>query len=216
MKIFILGNGPITNPDLIAPGMDDLIVRFNMPSKTSITIAQGKTDYLFTANSKAVFLENIEKGLLTSQAVQSKPTVVMPYHPTIIRAHLPKRRHKFLKIFRKRGIDDGTKECIEAFGQPQLPLLLLSSEHYYQCCASLGIDNSLPSPKVPSTGYIATSYFLNNPLFRNYQIFLAGFSWQGWHGHAWNAERQQIEKLAQQGRVIVGDAPSPIIKAASI
>lgn len=216
MKIFILGNGPIDNSDLIAPERGDLIVRFNMPSKSSMTIAQGKTDYLFAANSKAVFLENIEKGLLTSQAVLSKPTVVMPYHPTVIRAHLPKRRHKFLKIFRRRGIDDGTMECIEAFGKPRLPLLLLSSEHYYQCCASLNIDSNLPSPKVPSTGFIAISYFLKSPLFRDYQIFLAGFSWQGWHGHAWDAERRQIEHYVQQGRVVIGDVSNPTIKASEI
>lgn len=101
MRIFIIGNGPIANPQEITPAAGDLIVRFNMPSSQSMAIAQGRTDYLFTANSKAVFLENLEKGLLTSPAVLSKPTVVMPYHPTIIRSHLPKRRHKFLKILRK-------------------------------------------------------------------------------------------------------------------
>lgn len=213
MRIFIIGNGPIANPQEITPAAGDLIVRFNMPSSQSMAIAQGRTDYLFTANSKAVFLENLEKGLLTSPAVLSKPTVVMPYHPTIIRAHLPKRRHKFLKILRKRGIDDGTMDCIEAFGKPRLPLLLLSAEHYYHCCSTLGIDNDQPSPQVPSTGYIAIRYFLNNPLFRKYQMTLTGFTWQGWHGHVWDAERQQIEEMVRQGRVTIVDSEKIKISA---
>lgn len=208
MKIFIIGNGPIINPNM-APGTDDIVVRFNMPSKQSMTIADGRTDYLFAANSKAVFLENLEKGLLESKAVRSRPIVVMPYHPTIIRSYLPKRRHKFLKIFRKRGIDDGTLQCIEAFGKSKLTLLLLSSALYENCCAALNIDNRLPSPQVPSTGYIAINYFINNPHFRSHKIVLDGFSWQGWHGHAWGAERQQIENLVQQGKILIESLPSP-------
>lgn len=32
MRIFIIGNGPIANPQEITPAAGDLIVRFNMPS----------------------------------------------------------------------------------------------------------------------------------------------------------------------------------------
>jgi hypothetical protein len=200
-KILIIGNGPVTAQESLTLGEHDVVVRFNNPSKNSIGLYAGRTDYLFAANSKAVLLENFERGLLESVAISYGPTVVLPYHPKIIREYLPRRRHKFLKVFRKRCIDDGTLEAIKGFGEKGLSIALLSIGFYDHCCSVLGISEGEKRDKVPSTGFLAINHFMRHPLYKDYQIYICGFGWTGWHGHHWQGEREFAEKLVAEGKV---------------
>lgn len=42
---------------------------------------------------------------------------------------------------------------------------------------------------VPSTGFLAIEHILNEPRFAEYEKLLMGFSFRGWRGHPWEAEK---------------------------
>lgn len=45
------------------------------------------------------------------------------------------------------------------------------------------------SSSILTTGFIAMYYFLNNEKYINYDIYLCGFTFQGWSGHDWEQEK---------------------------
>jgi hypothetical protein len=59
-----------------------------------------------------------------------------------------------------------------------------------------------PAPYVvPSTGLVAIAEFLAHFRQDGDQVFLAGFSHEGWEWHPWEAERRWVAHLAKQGKI---------------
>ena len=53
----------------------------------------------------------------------------------------------------------------------------------------------------PSTGMFAIAHVLSAPEFREHEVHLLGFRFQGWSGHHWAAERRLIAEYVREGRV---------------
>ena len=53
----------------------------------------------------------------------------------------------------------------------------------------------------PSSGLVAISMILNDNRFKNWDIHLLGFGWEGWHGHDWEKEKAYCLQLIEQGRI---------------
>jgi len=54
---------------------------------------------------------------------------------------------------------------------------------------------------MPSTGYLALMHALTATAWTGYEIRLAGFSFTGWQGHPWAAERAAVAALVKQKRL---------------
>lgn len=54
---------------------------------------------------------------------------------------------------------------------------------------------------IPSTGVAVVKYFLENKEFMMFEKYLVGFSWEGWSGHNWEAEKEYAFKCQSEGKL---------------
>ena len=93
---------------------------------------------------------------------------------------------------------DNTK-YIKLFNAEGVKVQVLSENLYYQAQAVLNILDG----HILSTGFIALFYFLHHPNYQSHDIYLNGFSFEGWVGHNWDVEKQYIHQLVQDGKVFL-------------
>lgn len=55
----------------------------------------------------------------------------------------------------------------------------------------------------PSSGLCALFMCLNDSRFRDHHIYLTGFSWTGWEGHNWEAEKAYCLHLEEHGKLSI-------------
>jgi len=51
----------------------------------------------------------------------------------------------------------------------------------------------------PSTGLSIIHMLLSDSLYTSFDKYLIGFTWQGWHGHNWKAEKDYLHSLQDSG-----------------
>ncbi|OOZ39066.1 hypothetical protein BOW53_13100 [Solemya pervernicosa gill symbiont] len=61
------------------------------------------------------------------------------------------------------------------------------------------LNNATPSRVVPSTGLLGIEQLLHDDRFANYEKFIIGFDFEGWHGHAFDIEKQICNGHIQKG-----------------
>ena len=52
---------------------------------------------------------------------------------------------------------------------------------------------------IPSTGLLVLVYYLNNELFKEFEVSIIGFTWEGWKGHNWDKEKSIMEQFEKNG-----------------
>jgi len=203
---FIIGNGslPYDLSDLINKA--DYVLRFNEPplfaggEEWKQNWSGRKTDCLMLCNSgKPMQLKLKSEEFLLSPYFQAAGELVLAYHPAVIRRVF---NHPLItsRLFygRKR---DWTREAIENFGSRGKKITILPPQFYFQSCAELDIVDDDLKKKFPSTGYLGIQQALQQCPQNEWQITLAGFSWQGWKRHAWNQEEEWVRAQIATGRL---------------
>lgn len=79
--------------------------------------------------------------------------------------------------------------------------------HYIQGKYYLELINLLNSGNEiryePSSGLCIIFQILNTPNFFSYEKYLIGFTWEGWHGHNWEFEKEYCLTLAKKGELFI-------------
>lgn len=195
-RIFIIGNAPDQESISDIFSKQDIVVRFNHPTDECLERYGSRTDILFTINTWKFILKRIEADLIYQSWLQDCKQIILAYHPNI----LLKYHHQpslFSRVFTHKKID-GSMNALSYFGL-KFPVTFLSEQFYLDCCSLLEIPESEFKNAIPSTGFLAINYFLKN--FPDYEIYIHGFSWEGWHGHEWSKEKLYFQKLLTKNKI---------------
>ena len=181
---------------------EDVIVRFNVPKSKTLVKTGGRTDYVFMANTVNLLQGRIRKRYHQSNILKGNVLLVFPYSDQLIQQinpyFQPKPLLPFLAAPQKQKNWDNTK-YIKLFNAEGVKVQVLSENFYYQAQAVLNILDG----HILSTGFIALFYFLHHPNYQSHDIYLNGFSFEGWVGHNWDVEKQYIHQLVQDGKVFL-------------
>ena len=178
----------------------DIIVRFNLPQIETIYLTGNRTDYLFVANTddlagkkfkrKSRFFNFYKKYLNDSK-------VILPYSDPLIQKIKPFYTKKYYLFLKKTYQNWNNKKFFLFFKQNNIPFDILDDSYYCRACKKIESN----SQQIISTGLLAYFYFSSNIQFKDYHIILNGFSFQGWNGHNWSAEKYYI--LNQQNKGLI-------------
>ena len=79
------------------------------------------------------------------------------------------------------------------------PLRFPGDDFHHELAARLRAPDRPLLP--PSAGMVTIEMALSDPRFEKHDIYIAGFLFQGWHGHPMVAERKRIRELVASGRL---------------
>ncbi|WP_309083171.1 glycosyltransferase family 29 protein [Chelativorans sp.] len=199
-KAFIVGNGPILFDMSSHVDACDHVVRFNEP-KTSFGMSGTKTNWLFVCNTGKPMERRLKnRDYPTSPIVQAAELVFLVNHPLSVEKYGLKP--KLLSRIKGRRAE-WTWPALMMYGKAGRTVAILSPSFYEESCRDLGLEpeETLEKRVFPSTGYLGIRYTLEKLPPEEWDVEIAGFSWQGWQRHTWDYERAWIErKLA--GRAI--------------
>lgn len=179
MRYLLVGNGECKNAaDLAADA--DVIIQIN--SCRHNAVLPKRTRYVFLINSGGQMSSVIEKMPLSELG---SATVILARNPTVYSI-----KQRLLKL---KQIPDF--ETFEICGRPTLPMPVkmigfLEGLRLEYKMRVLG----MPFRLHPSSGMVAY-YWLCNRLKEGDELSLAGFSFEGWHGHPWAIERRIIKPI---------------------
>ena len=170
---------------------DDLIVRFNIPKTSTLEPTGLRTDILFLANTVDILDKKLKKNgkfLKFSKKYNQQFQIIFPYSDNLIKIINPtyvKKRFFICEILNNFNNFYYIK-LLNSYG---FEVEILDEESYFS------LQEKISSNQIISTGLIAVNYFLNNPKYFNYDLYLHGFSFEGWSGHNWSKEKEFVESL---------------------
>ncbi|WP_313958393.1 hypothetical protein [Chelativorans salis] len=190
-RAFIVGNGSLPFDMSERVDASDHVVRFNEPKK-SIGMSGTKTKWLFVANSGKPMQRRLnDPNYPTSPIVRAADMVFFLYHPTIIRNYFI--QPNFLSRLKgRRG--DWTQDALAMFGEAGKTVAILPPTYYEEGCAELGLTSAMLTSVFPSSGYFGIRYALERLPAEEWDVEIAGFSWQGWKRHAWGDEQAWVKQ----------------------
>ncbi|WP_405128363.1 hypothetical protein [Pseudoalteromonas sp. PB2-1] len=191
-KIIILGNGPI-NTDLTEQvNHCPRVVRFNHCAAMPDYLGQRCTDlWLVGRGRQALSLLNTPQMSLEglSQVMITDPT------PNSVAQF-------FFKLIQRKGKVDFGEALISAYAQKCQVERLTAQFRQSLLNELLALGSPIHRPRCVSSGTLAIAYFL----VRFKYVHIAGFGFQGWKRHPWNLEKQFVEQLVAEKRVILLDS----------
>jgi hypothetical protein len=197
-SIVIIGNGDIDAGFADAIDAADIVMRFN--DCRSLGNGGTKTDIVTVCNTGRPGKKMIEgpdwkanPAVLAASSIWCvrDPAKFAAMHATIIAAH--------------PELDDFCDDYTEGFRS--FARQAGKALHVVPAATHERLDEELaaysPAPYVvPSTGLVAIAELLAHFRQPDDRIRLAGFGHQGWEWHPWDAERQWVEKQANQGKLV--------------
>lgn len=179
----------------------DLIVRFNIPSKQKIKITGHRTDFLFLANTVDLMERRLRNKEFNNFVGTLKNTnIFFPYEDDLIDKINPICRlvyRKFFIKFKKDVKNSNNNKYINYFFEKNMKVKVMDQSYYWAAKNLMNKDSS----SILTTGFIAMYYFLNNEKYINYDIYLCGFTFQGWSGHDWEQEKKYILNLIANQKI---------------
>ncbi|MCY4305124.1 MAG: hypothetical protein OXC62_10175 [Aestuariivita sp.] len=163
------------------------------------------TDELILVNYSKDIKRYARSGeLCINPSFLAAKTIILPYHYSIIKQLFMTPPHilSAFKRIRERHKIDCTKLLTKIALRNEKELLTFDEMLYSTAMEALGLPPKCGSP-VPSTGFLALCYALAQPETQHFPLHIFGFTWQGWAGHPWAAERQHILTVADRGRIVI-------------
>ncbi|MEQ1950021.1 glycosyltransferase family 29 protein [Mesorhizobium yinganensis] len=213
-KLFIVGNGVLLEDMSERVDACDAVMRFNEP-KASIGMSGTKTTWLFVCNTGKPMKRRLDNpDYPTSPIVQAAGLVILAFHPISIEKYAPKVS---LWAQMKGRRTEWTWASINLFGGAGKMVAILPVTDYEAGCRELGLEPStlVERRTYPSTGYFGIRYALEQCPADQWDVEIAGFSWQGWQKHAWADERSWLERKVAERNIHVwpaGDDQKPKYK----
>ncbi|WFS01320.1 glycosyltransferase family 29 protein [Rhizobium tumorigenes] len=194
----IVGNGEL--PTDLSPVVDaaDFVLRFNEP-KLSVGMSGTRTDLLMLATSSKPMQRRLrDPAFYTSPTFQAAKSVMLVYHPAILRTYHPKPN---ILSWLKGRRSDWTQQTIERVGSAGKEIRIMPPQFYKAGCTELGLSETDMHRIFPSTGYFGLYHCLQQFSADQWDIKLCGFSWEGWKRHSWDGERQWVANHVAEGRL---------------
>jgi hypothetical protein len=194
-RVAVVGNGAVSSDESSLVDASDLVVRFNWPATWAgnsgtpfdiWVIANGRAGRTFAV--KRTFVDapfkHLPRQIWFPRALGLHNN--LPLHPAYGGA---------------LGVDAETEdvgnEILHANSLRQ-PCVRFDANFYSSCIRQLyGDDHSSRYILMPSAGFMATMYVLQNIPFS--KLILVGFGFRGWAGHPWDLERSRIQSLEHEG-----------------
>jgi len=204
-RLFVVGNGPLLSDMTERVDASDHVIRFNEP-KASIGQSGSKTNWLFVANTGKPMERRLNMpGYFTSPLVQAADMVFLVSHPTTVDKYFLKPS-LWARIKGRRA--EFTWEAIRKFGDAGKTVAILPSTDYTAGCIELGLDPAKVHDErtFPTTGFLGMRYAFARMTAEEWDVEIAGFSWQGWQNHTWDRERQWIEAKTKERSIKIWQA----------
>lgn len=195
-KIILVANSKYTFDINQQISEDDIIVRFNLPLASTLTPTGYRTDLIFLANTVDVVQKKLKpysKFIKFTKTINNKFTIIFPYSDDLIKTIKPLYKKKVFIFFKKLTENFNNIQYL-SFLESLGNTVVVMPEHFY---LDLKKEVDVDTKNILSTGILAANYFLKNPKYQNYDIYLHGFSFEGWDGHAWDKEKNYIKKLIE-------------------
>lgn len=202
-KIVLVANSPTVTDINDFLNDDDIVVRFNIPLVTTLCKTGEKTDILFLANTVDLMEDRLKKDseFLNYLNNLSDVKVIFPYEDDLVKKINPlcKVVNKIFFIKFKKFINNwDNQKYISFFEKRGIDVEIVPESVYWDASEKLNLkDTSL----IVSSGFLATLFFLNSEKYKEFDIYLHGFSFEGWCGHAWDFERAYISSLVKKGEI---------------
>lgn len=196
--VIIVGNGRLAED--LSPVVDsaDFVLRFNEP-KLSVGLSGTRTDLLMLATSSKPMQRRLnDTAFFTSPTFQAAGSVMLVYHPSILRTYHPKPN---ILSWLKGRRSDWTRQTVERVGAAGKEIRIMPPQFYRQGCATLGLSEADMHRVFPSSGYFGIYYCLQRFPAEQWDVKLCGFSWEGWKRHSWQGERHWVEAHVATGRL---------------
>lgn len=173
---------------------EDLIVRFNLPLISTLEKTSQRTDLLFLANSVDIVQKKLRKNSKFIQFLQRQNNhqdlkIFFPYSDDLIKINKPYYKKKTFIFFKQLMPNFNNTQYISFLNQQGFSNIEILKDHYY---LDLKKKISPNSEKIISTGVIASYFFLNHPSYQDFDLYLHGFTFEGWNGHDWEEEEKFI------------------------
>lgn len=182
-KIWIIGNAQEVEPITNIVAADDIVVRFNNPN--SSCPLQG--NILYVANG-AWQTENLKINRDHLTKVQK---IIFRYSPERILTS-----SEFDNTDRDKHLLSFT-QMIKTLRKDVPAYDFLSENLFGLSRQELHLHENDPS--IPSTGILAIFDILSRS--RDIKLILHNFTFEGWRGHPWEAEKAYVNKLVNAGLV---------------
>ncbi|GEM_PF-1990440 len=199
-KIILVANSDYTFDINSYISDKDIIVRFNLPKASTLAPTGNRTNFLFLVNTVDIVqkkLKNHSKFIEFTKTIKNKFTIIFPYSDDLIKKIKPLYKKKIFIFLKKLTPNFNNIEYLKFLESTGNTVQVLPDSYYLDLKKLIDPDTK----NILSTGIIATYFFLNNPIYQNYDIYLHGFSFEGWDGHAWNKEKKFIENLIQSNKI---------------
>lgn len=210
-RLFIVGNGVLLEDMSERVDASDAVMRFNEP-KASIGMSGTKTKWLFVCNTGKPMKRRLDNpSYPTSPIVQAAELVILVSHPIAVEKYA-RKESLWARIKGRR--DEWTWASINMFGGAGKMVAILPVSEYEAGCRELGLEPSELAERrvIPSTGYFGIRYALEQCPADQWDVEIAGFSWQGWQRHAWADERSWLERKVAERNIHIwpaGDDQKP-------
>lgn len=201
MRVILFANSEFDRDISNQISDDDYIVRFNIPSEKNLNLTANRTDILFLANTCELLDKLVDDDLFDKTVIQQHPKVVFPYTNDVIKSYKSfylKRYIRFIRWFYEKQ-NYNNEQYLTLFAEHGLNVDVLPEQYYRRLRKRLELEKQY----LPSTGLIALYYFLSHPTYKKVPIFLHGFEFTGWDGHAWGKEKQFVNSLVERGRIFL-------------
>jgi hypothetical protein len=196
-QVAIIGNAELQQDYADLVDSSDLVIRFNTPLSWAHKSGR-RFDIWVLANGKG------GQRFADAQLFRSAPYRDLPdeiWFPRPLALHRSLPLHPMYGGDRvSEGMDIDYGDSILLANNLSQPILRLDTGCYQRCFDRLypaSVANSYVL--MPSAGFIVTHYVLEQ--MPDTHVLLIGFTFQGWPGHPWLLEQENIVAMHQQGRL---------------
>lgn len=196
-RLVVVGNADLPRDFSKLIDSADYVLRFNHPRLLN-GWSGTKTSCLMMCNSGKPMQEKLkDQSFVDNQFFQAAQLITLVYHPDIMKAYF-KQPYLTSRLLKHRRLD-WTNQAIKVFGGLGKDIVIKSAQFYLSACAEIGIKGEGLKQWFPSTGYLGIWDCLQRFNLDEWDIFICGFTWQGWKHHAWSAEEQWVRARIAEG-----------------
>lgn len=202
-KILIIGNAKVHRDYKNLFNSANLIVRFNNPRLLG-DFDDGRTDYLSigdTGNPALIFLLQIKNRVNNNfyKIYKKSKNIIFSRNSDSHKKHFLKQKDFFKKSHLESHLSIADFFIPELKKDNKIATYVSKKDNDY-CFKKLS-DISNPRFICPSTGFLTIHYFLRSPKFNNYEKILIGFTFKGWKGHPWSAEKKVLLEYSKTNKI---------------
>ena len=201
-RSLIVGNAPFEEDvGALADGADH-VVRFNK-ARGFGGASGSRTDELWLVNHGGQMAEWLSEGTLTAlPALAAAASVVLPV--PMLPGHLSHREAARLEHERGEPLDpdrvNHVEEACRRLREHGVLVRQVATGEYRAAQRALSALSACGGPHHPSTGFVAIFCTLARARPTD-RVELCGFTFEGWGGHSWDAERRWVLDREREGRL---------------